>query len=76
VKQGPEALSLALPRVWQIANARLEGMTEEAREQRVRRGQVTWTARRALRRMLEHEWEHLMEIAERLGKPVIRPHKG
>jgi hypothetical protein len=27
---------------------------------------VTWTAHRALRRMLEHGWEHLQEISHRL----------
>jgi lipopolysaccharide biosynthesis protein len=32
----------------------------------VKYGQVTWTARRALRRMLEHEWEHLLELSKRL----------
>jgi hypothetical protein len=28
-------------------------------------------ARRGLRRMLEHKWGHLLEIAERLGKPIV-----
>lgn len=30
----------------------------------------TRTARKVLRRMLEHEWEHLVELGERLGKPL------
>jgi len=29
-----------------------------------------WTARKVLRRMLEHEWEHLVELSERLCKPL------
>lgn len=46
-------------------------MTAAERRQSVKHGQVTWTARRGLRRMLEHEWEHLLEIAERLGKSLV-----
>jgi uncharacterized damage-inducible protein DinB/predicted RNase H-like HicB family nuclease len=65
VRQGPEDLPSALTRFWQISGARLEVLTEAEREQLVPHGQVTWTARRALRRMLEHEWEHLTEITER-----------
>jgi len=53
-----------------LSSSRLESMTERERRQLVKHGQVTWTARRAPRRMLEHEWEHLVEIAERLGKPI------
>ena len=66
VEQGPEGLPTALTRVWQIAGTRLEVMTEKELEQAVGHGQVTWTARRALRRMLEHGWEHLMELSRRL----------
>jgi uncharacterized damage-inducible protein DinB/predicted RNase H-like HicB family nuclease len=32
-------------------------------------GKTTRTARRILRRMLEHEWEHLVELQERLSVP-------
>lgn len=46
-------------------------MTEAEREQMVRHGQVIWAAHRGLRRMLEHEWEHLREIAARLGQPIL-----
>ena len=31
-------------------------------------GKQTLTVRRMVRRMLEHEWEHLIELKERLGK--------
>jgi hypothetical protein len=34
----------------------------------IMRGQSPWTVRSALRRMLEHGWEHYVEIATRLGK--------
>jgi len=67
VQVGSEALPAALARLWQISTARLEAMTESERGQLVSHGQVTWTARRALRRMLEHDWEHLLELSRRLG---------
>jgi hypothetical protein len=31
------------------------------------RGQSPWTVRYEVRQMLEHAWEHYIEIAERLG---------
>jgi predicted RNase H-like HicB family nuclease len=68
IRQAPDDLPVALARVWQIAGARLARMTEVERRKRVKHGQVTWTARRGLRRALEHDWEHLLEIAERLDK--------
>jgi uncharacterized damage-inducible protein DinB/predicted RNase H-like HicB family nuclease len=66
VQQGPEALPSALTHLWQIISSRLEVMAETERGQLVPHGQVTWTARRGLRRMLEHEWEHLLEVSRRL----------
>jgi predicted RNase H-like HicB family nuclease len=68
VRQGSADLPAALTHVWQVQNARLKALTEVERKQKVRHGQVPWTARRGLRRMLEHDWEHLIEIAQRLGK--------
>jgi predicted RNase H-like HicB family nuclease/uncharacterized damage-inducible protein DinB len=59
-------LSAALIHLWQLCAARMEAMTEVERTQRVQHGQVTWTARRGLRRMLEHTWEHRLEIAARI----------
>jgi len=65
--QGPAAASLALSQLWDISLARLATLNEEERRKHIPHGQVTWTARRALRRMLEHAWEHRQEIAVRLG---------
>ncbi len=62
-----EALPVALSDVWDISMARLNLLTEEERSRQVPHGEVTWTARRCLRRMLEHEWEHYMEISHRLA---------
>jgi hypothetical protein len=45
-------------------------MTTDERSQVIEHWKQTWTARKALRRMLEHEWEHLIELSERLGAPL------
>jgi predicted RNase H-like HicB family nuclease len=58
-------LPTALIRLWQISGSRLEAMTVTERTQPVPHGQVTWTARRGVRRMLEHAREHLLEIERR-----------
>ncbi len=49
---------------------RIRSLTEEERSQQVVQWKRIWTARKVLRRMLEHEWEHLIELSERLGKPL------
>ena len=71
VRQGPEALPTTMAALWQVTRSRLEDITEAERGQSIPHGQVTWTARRGLRRMLEHAWEHLTEIADRLGRPEV-----
>jgi predicted RNase H-like HicB family nuclease/uncharacterized damage-inducible protein DinB len=48
--------------------ARLAVLTREELGRVVERhGQPRWTARRMFRRMLEHEWEHTMELQARLA---------
>lgn len=66
--EGPDSLPLTLSAVWDITNARLESLTDDERKQLIPHGQVMWSARRCMRRMLEHGWEHLLEISERLKK--------
>ena len=68
IEQSPDNLPFALSRLWQISRARLETLTAAERKQWVKHGQVTWTARRALRRSLEHDWEHLQELSNRLAR--------
>ncbi len=46
---------------------RLTSMSVEERRRQVQHGQSLWTARKMLRRVLEHEWEHNEEIRARLG---------
>jgi predicted RNase H-like HicB family nuclease/uncharacterized damage-inducible protein DinB len=45
---------------------RLRAMTPDERALSRQSGQQIWTARKMLRRMLEHGWEHLSEIAHRV----------
>ncbi|MEX2227386.1 MAG: hypothetical protein WEB52_13150 [Dehalococcoidia bacterium] len=58
----------ALDRLHALELARLRSMDADERRGVIMRGQSPWSARAAVRRMLEHAWEHYLEIAERLGK--------
>jgi predicted RNase H-like HicB family nuclease len=50
-----------------VVVARLEAMTADELTHVVERhGRPRWTARRMFRRMLEHEWEHVLELRSRL----------
>jgi predicted RNase H-like HicB family nuclease/uncharacterized damage-inducible protein DinB len=67
-EEGPDALPATLSDLWQLTNARLKILTAKERTVQVPHGQVTWSARRCMRRMLEHNWEHCQEIAKRLDR--------
>ncbi|MEX2245976.1 MAG: DinB family protein [Dehalococcoidia bacterium] len=56
----------ALDRLLELETARLHAMTKEERSAVIPRGQSLWSVRAAVRRMLEHAWEHYSEIAVRL----------
>ena len=60
------ALGPRLADLWRLLDAQLEHITPEVRTAQVQRGEKLWTARRGLRRALEHPWEHLREIERRL----------
>jgi predicted RNase H-like HicB family nuclease len=62
----PGWLEDGLRRMFELANERFEGATDEELRQEVQRGASLYTARRGLRRGLEHAWEHLREIERRL----------
>jgi uncharacterized damage-inducible protein DinB/predicted RNase H-like HicB family nuclease len=49
---------------------RIRSLTAEERSQQIVHWKRIWTARKVLRRMLEHEWEHLVELSVRLEKPL------
>jgi predicted RNase H-like HicB family nuclease len=49
----------------------LRATTERQRSEVVTRGQITRSLRKAIRRTLEHDWEHIAELARRPGGPVL-----
>lgn len=60
-----EEMADGLRRLMEISGARLLAMSEEERTRKVQHGAKVGTARRSIRRMLEHQWEHLREIEAR-----------
>ncbi len=67
VESSSDDIPAALIHLWQISVVRLKALNAAERKQFVKHGQVTWTARRAFRRLLEHDWEHLQELSDRLN---------
>jgi uncharacterized damage-inducible protein DinB len=51
-----------------LVGERFEAATDEELKRVTQRGAAPYTARRGLRRALEHPWEHLREIECRLGE--------
>ena len=66
VEEGPDPLD-AFAECARLGLERLAAITDEERVATVQHGAKQWTARRAVRRMLEHQWEHLVEVRARLG---------
>ena len=62
-----QLIQAALSSIWNLSIGHMETLSDIERTQAVAHGQTIWTARRGVRRMLEHQWEHLQEIRERLG---------
>lgn len=67
VEQGRLDPRDALDQLLELERERLQTMTAEERAEVRQAGQSQWSARAAVRRMLEHGWEHYVEICERLG---------
>ena len=68
VESNPDDPWDALARAREILLARIRAMTPEERRAVVQRGNAQRTARRMLRRTLEHEWEHVLELRSRLPR--------
>lgn len=66
LQEGKGDIVEALERTGQIAVERLHNMSDTERQATIQRGKETWTARKMLRRLLEHEWEHLQELSTRV----------
>lgn len=66
VEDGPDPVD-AFEACTALARTRLDAITDAELSAQNRHGVKVWTARRALRRMLEHQWEHLVEVRARVG---------
>lgn len=71
VQKGNEELIGGLGRAGRAEIERIAIMTEDERTRVMQRGKERWTAPKMLRRMLEHEWEHLLELRARLRDVVL-----
>jgi uncharacterized damage-inducible protein DinB/predicted RNase H-like HicB family nuclease len=70
-ERGELGLAEALRRVATLAEARVRAATPEERAAVRQRPREIRTLRKALRRMLEHDWEHLAELSRRPGGPPL-----
>jgi hypothetical protein len=64
-------LAEGLRQVEAIVSQRLRETTPQQRSESFERGQIQRTLRKAIRRTLEHDWEHLVELSRRLGGPEL-----
>lgn len=62
-----EEMPPLIQRLWEMVISSFERMTDDQLSALFQRGQSPYSAKRALRRALEHPWEHLREINRRLG---------
>ena len=70
-ERGEISLADALRQSMAIVAERLRGVTEEQRTRPVERPKEVRTLRKAMRRTLEHDWEHLAELSRRRGGPEV-----
>jgi predicted RNase H-like HicB family nuclease len=64
-------LIAALQNFWALTTKYATALTDDDLTRLVPHGQVTWSAYRMMRRMLEHNWEHYTEIRERLAENFV-----
>jgi predicted RNase H-like HicB family nuclease len=70
-ERGKMSLGEALRQTDARAAELVRASTPEQRRQVIERPKNARTLRKALRRMLEHAWEHYLELADRAGGPKI-----
>ncbi len=70
-ERGELALPDALRQTASMVAQRFRETTPEERSAVVDKGTTIRTVRKALRRTLEHDWEHLMELSRRPGGPDV-----
>jgi predicted RNase H-like HicB family nuclease/uncharacterized damage-inducible protein DinB len=70
-ERGEMPLAEGLRQVEAIVSQRLRETTPQERREAFERGQILRTLRKAIRRTLEHDWEHLAELSRRPGGPEL-----
>jgi predicted RNase H-like HicB family nuclease/uncharacterized damage-inducible protein DinB len=70
-ERGQVGLGDALRQATGLVVERLSRTTAEERSKVIQRPNEIRTLRKALRRMLEHDWEHLAELSRRPGGPSV-----
>ncbi|MDP9180457.1 MAG: DinB family protein [Chloroflexota bacterium] len=70
-ERGEISLAEGLRTVAALAAERVRGATPEQRRAVLQRPKDVRTLRKALRRTLEHDWEHLTELSRRSGGPKL-----
>jgi hypothetical protein len=70
-ERGELPIDEALLQVEQLAAARIRETTAEERRRVVQRANDQRTLRKAIRRILEHDWEHLAALGRRPGGPTL-----
>jgi predicted RNase H-like HicB family nuclease/uncharacterized damage-inducible protein DinB len=71
-ERGEISLADGLRRVEAMASELVRATTPEQRAAVVERPKDMRTLRKAIRRMLEHDWEHLAELSRRPGGPPLQ----
>jgi predicted RNase H-like HicB family nuclease len=70
-ERGDVPIPVALDRSVELIERRLRSTTAEERRAVRERSGTTRTLRKAIRRLLEHDWEHLAELSRRPGGPRL-----
>jgi predicted RNase H-like HicB family nuclease len=70
-ERGQVDVATALRQATGLVVERLGTVTAEERSRVIQRPKDVRTLRKALRRMLEHDWEHLVELSRRPGGPNV-----
>jgi predicted RNase H-like HicB family nuclease/uncharacterized damage-inducible protein DinB len=71
VERGQMPIAEGIQQARDLVSRKLRETTKEQRSAVIERGQMVRTLRKAIRRTLEHDWEHLAELSRRPGGPEI-----
>jgi predicted RNase H-like HicB family nuclease/uncharacterized damage-inducible protein DinB len=72
-ERGEMPIAEGLRQVCRLVSRTLRGATPDQRSAIIERGEIMRSLRKAIRRTLEHDWEHLLELSRRPGGPDLGP---